>query len=155
VALNQFELLELRRDDGIQTFHAREISTERPVQVHFLDTVPETLALLSRIHQLPAAERRRVLDRGVCEGRPYVVTDRLAGFANLREWLESKAAPRSLDRQFLELFDGAVFDGAVIEPAEENNREPARSRVAGVVLGVVVAIAFLVLLIGAFAFRPR
>ena len=34
VGLDRFELLELRRDDGVQTYHAREVATARPVQVH-------------------------------------------------------------------------------------------------------------------------
>jgi hypothetical protein len=153
VALDRFELLELRRDDGIQTFHAREVSTARPVQVHFLAgaSVPESLALLSRINQLPAAERRRVIDRGVSQGMPYVVTDRLAGFASLREWLDSKAAPASLDQQFFELFD-SVVPPPDLETDEENR---PGSPLAAMALGIGVALLFLVLVMVAFAFHPK
>src|SRR5579863_1753598 len=108
VALDRFELLELRRDDGVQTFHAREISTARPVQVHLFanGSVQDHLALLARINHLPDSERRRVIDRGVSQGKPYLVTDRLAGFASLREWLDANSAPpASVDQQFYALFE--------------------------------------------------
>jgi hypothetical protein len=109
---DRFELLELRRDDGIQTFHAREIATARPVQVHLLSRkTPENDALLSRLEHLPDAERRRIVDRGETEGVLYVVTDRLAGHPGFREWLTVKSDPAArisaLDQQFLELFDTA------------------------------------------------
>jgi hypothetical protein len=109
---DRFELLELRRDDGIQTFHAREIATARPVQVHLLSRkTPENDALLSRLEHLPDAERRRIVDRGETEGVVYVVTDRLAGHPGFREWLMAKSDPAArisaLDQQFLELFDTA------------------------------------------------
>ena len=108
---DRFELLELRRDDGIQTYHAREIATARPVQVHVLGhgETPENLALLARIEHLPEAEWRRVIERGEVQGMPYVVTDRLAGHPGFREWLTTKTDPgvrqQSLDAQFLDLFD--------------------------------------------------
>jgi hypothetical protein len=109
---DRFELLELRRDDGIQTFHAREIATARPVQVHLLSRkTSENEALLSRLEHLPDSERRRIVDRGETEGLLYVVTDRLAGHPGFREWLTVKSDPAArisvLDRQFLELFDTA------------------------------------------------
>lgn len=147
---DRFELLELRRDDGIQTFHAREVSTARPVQVHFLDAnAPETLALLSR---LPDAERRRVIDRGVSDGRPYIVTDRLAGFASVREWLDSKAISPSLDQQFFQLFDSDVPEPDP-EPAPE--RVHTGSALGAMALGIAVAILFLVLVIAILAFHPK
>jgi hypothetical protein len=108
---DRFELLELRRDDGIQTYHAREIATARPVQVHVLGhgETPENIALLARIEHLPEAEWRRVIERGEVQSVPYVVTDRLAGHPGFREWLTAKTDPtvrqQSLDAQFLDLFD--------------------------------------------------
>jgi hypothetical protein len=160
---DRFELLELRRDDGIQTFHAREVSTARPVQVHFFDaSVPRDLALLSRLERLPDAERRRVIDHGVSGGRPYIVTDRLAGFASLREWLESQAGSPSLDQQFFELFDSEVPERqeqpeVILSDEEGAHTEGshAGSALGAMALGIVVAIAFLVLVIAAFAFHPK
>lgn len=158
VALDRFELLELRRDDGVQTFHARELSTARPVQVHFLSAgaVPENLALLSQINRLPDAERRRVIDRGISEGRPYIVTDRLAGFASLREWLGSKCTQLSIDQQFLNLFDNPLPATRGIEAREEDDDNDLRDRLpfGALALGIAVAIVFLALVIGIVAFHP-
>lgn len=96
------------------------------------------------------------MDRGVCEGRPYVVTDRLAGFASFREWIESKAA-LSLDEQFFNLFDLAAEPALV--PQEETNKSQSPSlpfaakAVLAVVLGVAAALAFLALVMAVFAFH--
>ena len=112
---DRYELVELRRDDGIQTFHAREIATARPVQCHLFgqEESPENLALLSRLDHLPDVERRRVIERGEYQGRPYVVTDRLAGYPGFREWLTVMTLPvknSSLDEQFLQLFDARALN---------------------------------------------
>jgi len=107
----RYELLELRRDDGVQTFHAREIATARPVQLHLFPEgeSPENTALLSRLEHLPDAEWRRVVERGDYKGRTYVITDRLAGYPGFREWLKLKTDPvarnSALDGQFQQLFD--------------------------------------------------
>jgi len=98
---DRFQLLDLKRDEGARTFEAREISTGRPVLVHlFADrTSPLNRALLEKLDALPDAERRRVIDRGEHQGGLYVVTDRLADYPGLREWLSAKSAdrPQSLD----------------------------------------------------------
>lgn len=112
----RYELLELRRDDGIQTYHARDIETARPVQLHMFPQreggAPEAAeyrSLLTRLEHLPDAERRRVIERGDYKGRTYVVTDRLAGYPGFREWLTAKTDPvarhSSFDDQFHQLFD--------------------------------------------------
>jgi hypothetical protein len=121
VSLDRFELLELRRDGSVQTYHAREISTARPVQVHlFTGGTGESAELLRMVPKLPESERRRVLDRGESQGLPYIVTDRLAGYVDFREWVtvnsrpsSGTVAPRSpvrpptVDEQFFQLFDSA------------------------------------------------
>ena len=112
---DRYELVELRRDDGIQTFHAREIATARPVQFHLFaqEESRENLALLSRLDHLPDAERRRVIERGEYQGRPYVITDRLAGYPGFREWLTVMTEPVKnswLDEQFLQLFDAPALN---------------------------------------------
>jgi hypothetical protein len=128
---DRYELVELRRDDGIQTFHAREIATARPVQCHLFgqEESRENLALLSCLDRLPEAERRRVIERGEYQGRPYVVTDRLAGYPGFREWLTEMTNPpvknSSLDEQFLQLFDApAIRDGKATAPV--TNRPDTR-----------------------------
>jgi hypothetical protein len=113
---DRYELMELRRDDGIQTFHAREIATARPVQCHLFapEESRENVALLSRLDHLPDAERRRVIERGEYQGRPYVITDRLAGYPGFREWLTAITSlpvrNSSLDQQFLQLFDAPAMN---------------------------------------------
>jgi hypothetical protein len=118
VSLDRFELLELRREGSVQTYHAREISTARPVQVHLFigGNGGENARLLELIGQLPESERRRVLDRGESQGFPYIVTDRLAGYVDFREWVTTNsklsaasASSRtpSIDQQFFNLFDSA------------------------------------------------
>jgi hypothetical protein len=186
LGLDRFELLELRRDDGlIQTFHAREVSTARPVQVHILMSAmaPENVQLLERLEHLPPPERRRLIDRGQTEGKPYVVTDRLAGFASLREWVDVKvgvkpkpAPARSntpadhqlLDLQFHQLFDTEPTAAFVVRqevrqvarPERVPNPVPAPETIKEnpflwMALGVVAALIFLILIVAVFAFRTR
>jgi hypothetical protein len=89
---DRFQLLDLKRDEGARTFEAREIATGRPVLVHlFADrTAPLNRALLANFETLPEEERKRVIDRGEHEGGLYFVTDRLADYPGLREWLKAK-----------------------------------------------------------------
>jgi hypothetical protein len=118
VSLDRFELLELRREGSVQTYHAREISTARPVQVHLFigGKAGENAELLDLVPRLPESERRRVLDRGETQGLPYIVTDRLAGYVDFREWVivnsnasatTSSGRTPSIDEQFFQLFDSA------------------------------------------------
>jgi hypothetical protein len=140
VSLDRFELLELRREGSVQTYHAREISTARPVQVHLFigGSGGENARLLELIPQLPESERRRILDRGDSQGFPYIVTDRLAGYVDFREWVTSNSNPSgmsasgrtpartstrtpTIDEQFFSLFDSAPpsfsAPGAAAAPA--------------------------------------
>ena len=118
MSLDRFELLELRREGSVQTYHAREISTARPVQVHMFTGggIGESAELLAMVSKLPESERRRVLDRGESHGVPYIVTDRLAGYVDFREWVTVNSRPSSapspareptVDEQFFQLFDSA------------------------------------------------
>lgn len=157
MGFERFELLELRRDDGIQTFHAREVSTARPVQVHLLvdGRTPENAELLSRLDYLPENERRRIVDLGESDGRPYVVTDRLAGFASFREWVEAKTTKRpaatqgiSLDQQFFALFEPD-------EPAAASRltwQDTAKSLLA-MILGIVGAFVVLGVILAVIVLR--
>jgi hypothetical protein len=130
VSLDRFELLELRREGIVKTYHAREIATARPVQVHLFTgpNASETAQLLELVPHLSDAERRRVLDRGESQGLPYIVTDRLAGYVDFREWITVNSRPaaerapaptpsRSIDEEFFSLFDSAPPVAAVAQPA--------------------------------------
>jgi len=164
-------LLELRRDGGIQTYHAREISTARPVQVHLFAAglTSENRVLFRRIDRLPDSERRRVLDRGESRGTPYVVTDRLAGYADFREWVTMNAADAphpTLDEQFLQLFEPPAGPAPPLtlteglEAIENPPKTPLRvlplaaKSLAGLVLGVLTALLVLAMVVAYFAFRP-
>ena len=94
---DRFQLLGLKRDEGACSFEAREIATGRPVLVHlFADrTSPLNRALLAKFDVLPASERSRIIDRGEHEGGVYIVTDRLAEYPGLHEWLRAKHADRA------------------------------------------------------------
>lgn len=87
---DRFQLLDLKRDEGARTFEAREIATGRPVLVHlFADArSPLSRVLLVKLDTLPEHERQRIIDRGAHEGGIYLVTDRLAEYGGLREWLK-------------------------------------------------------------------
>lgn len=99
-----------------------------------------------------------MVDRGVSGGRAYVVTDRLAGFASFREWIDAKAV-KSLDEQFLQLFDTHVPAEPEKVPPEETKKAQSPSlpfaakAVLAVVLGVAAALAFLALVMAVFAFH--
>lgn len=142
VSLDRFELLELRRDGEIQTYHAREVATARPVQVHLftLGNTAESAALLGLIGHLPEAERRRVIDRGESQGIPYLVTDRLAGYADVREWITRNAAaapipqatrPATVDEQFFALFDAPAARAPASPPAAAPAETPCAPAMAG------------------------
>jgi hypothetical protein len=90
---DRFQLLDLKHDEGVRTYEAREIATGRPVFVHlFADcAAPLNRGLLAKIDALPEEERSRILDRGPHEGGVYLVTDRLAEYSGLQEWLKAKS----------------------------------------------------------------
>jgi hypothetical protein len=89
---DRFQLFGLKRDEGARTYEAREIATGRPVLVHLFpdQASPLSRALLAKFEALPEHERRRVIERGEHEGGIYLVTDRLADYPGLREWLSGK-----------------------------------------------------------------
>jgi hypothetical protein len=94
---DRFQLLGLKRDEGACSFEAREIANGRPVLVHlFADrTSPLNRALLAKVDALPSSERGRIIDRGEHEGGVYIVTDRLAEYPGLHEWLRAKHPDRA------------------------------------------------------------
>jgi len=139
---DRFQLLGLKRDEGACSFEAREIANGRPVLVHlFADrTSPLNRALLAKIDALPASERSRIIDRGKHEGGVYIVTDRLAEYPGLHEWLRAKHPDRarpldeggawrmtagtkaSVDDQLATLFETAPTP--VVEPSPLDEPKP-------------------------------
>ncbi len=176
---DRFELLDMRHNDGVLTYHAREIATARPVQIHFLSDPAENRGLVASLDRLTDVERRRVLDRGIMQGIPYVVTDRLNGDATFREWLSrSVGASRrpGPDTDFWKLFDSGQSAAAAApalareapvfekeaEPEPEAESEssstiavPAVKLTLGFALGILAAVAVLLLALALFAFRTH
>ena len=89
----RYELLDLSQDLGVKTFEAREIATGRPVKVHLFEhpSAPLQAALLRAIDKLPGEQRQCIIEQGKHERTPYVVTDRLTGYAGLSEWVQAVA----------------------------------------------------------------
>jgi len=95
---DEYELLELVRDDGVKTFQAREKATDRAVTIHLFSSpaAPYQAELLRKINKLPERESARITARGSHLGAIYLVTDNLADYGGLLEWITaaSKAASR-------------------------------------------------------------
>ena len=93
----KYELLEVLRDDGVKSFQGREIATGRDVEVHLIVGIPgksePPYDLVDKIRQLSEATKTHLLEVGEHLGTPYIVTLPLQGFASLRDWVQSKAAP--------------------------------------------------------------
>ena len=100
----RYELLDLNRDIGVKTFEARELATGRPVKVHLFvhPSAPLQAALLKAIDKLPEDQRQRIIERGKHEGTPYVVTDRLADYPGLSEWVQAAGHAAKAAKPLLE-----------------------------------------------------
>ena len=85
-------------DSESKTFQAKELATGREVLVHILfggTSLPGRETLLSMLLQRavdPSQERRApILEISDHKGMPYVATQAIEGFTNLRTWLETRA----------------------------------------------------------------
>jgi hypothetical protein len=84
-----YEVLEMLRDDGVQTFRAKEKATGRGLELHLFPPFgrPENKTLFEKLKTLPLETRRKFLDIGVDGSTPYVVTDPLPG-SGFKVWAE-------------------------------------------------------------------
>ena len=133
----RYRILRALAQDGVRTFTAQHVGTQRPVMVHFLDAVaPETRAeLLARVERLEATDRARVLERVEVDGAPVLVTQVLASFETLPAWLAARTAavqthvapppPPSIDREVsrMSVFDAPTAPMQVV--AAPSPAEPA------------------------------
>ena len=89
-----YEVLEMLRDDGVQTFRAKEKSTGRGLELHLFLPFgrPENKLLFDRLKSLPLDSRRKLLDVGLDGSTPYVVTDPLPGSRGFKSWAEELIA---------------------------------------------------------------
>jgi hypothetical protein len=74
----RFELGELLRDDGVQSFSARERANARDLQAHFLTSPEQAAALLASMDRLPEWEQQRIVDRGEYRA-PAATAEKAAG----------------------------------------------------------------------------
>jgi hypothetical protein len=89
-----YEVLEMLRDDGVQTFRAKEKATGRGLEIHLLPPFgrPENKTLFEKLKTLPLEARRRFLDIGFDGSTPYLVTDPLPGNRGFKGWAEELIA---------------------------------------------------------------
>jgi hypothetical protein len=85
-----YEVLEMLRDDGVQTFRAKERVTGRSLELHLFLPFgrPENKVLFEKLKTLPLETRRKFLDIGVDGSTPYLVTDPLPGARGFKAWAE-------------------------------------------------------------------
>jgi hypothetical protein len=86
-----YEVLEMLRDDGVQTFRAKEKATGRGLELHLFPPFgrPENKTLFEKLKALPLESRKNFLDIGSDGSTPYVVTDPLAGGRCFKSWAEN------------------------------------------------------------------
>jgi len=119
----RYDLERLIADGEAKTFRAKENSTGRVVFLHLFNPEGQPLlaALQARFGQDPQNPVPPLLELGEFSGSPYAVTEPIAGFRTLREWLgrgangeplpppppRAPALPRSTGKtaEFERLFD--------------------------------------------------
>lgn len=95
---DRFELGALLRDDGVQTFAAKDRTGGPDLLAHFFSNPAEAAELSDALDRLPPREKQRIVHRGERAGTAYVVTGNLPGYVGFREWLaENGRAARPLD----------------------------------------------------------
>jgi hypothetical protein len=91
----KYELERLIADGEVKTFRATENISGRLVFLHLFnpEAQPVLVALRSRFAQDPLHLTPPLIALGEFAGNPYSVTEPIAPFTNLREWLGLAAAP--------------------------------------------------------------
>lgn len=89
-----YDVLEMLRDDGVQTFRAKEKSTGRGLELHLFLPFgrPENKTLFEKLKSLPLDARKNFLDIGFDGSTPYLVTDPLAGGIGFKNWADQLIA---------------------------------------------------------------
>jgi len=88
-----FKLLVLIHDGDTKSYLARHPSFDRTVMLHVLPQPGSTACdeLIALMERLSPAAQKMILDRGEENGAGYLVTDKIADFRSLRDWLEKAA----------------------------------------------------------------
>jgi hypothetical protein len=92
---SNYELERLIADGEVKTFRARENATGRPVLLHMFNSEGQDVlaGLKARFAKDPRRPSPPLIELGEFAGTPYAVTEALAPFRNLREWVERPASP--------------------------------------------------------------
>ena len=123
---DRFELLELLRDEEVQTFRARERATGRAVEAHF-STSPELLAKL---------DSPNVIDRGSHDGKLYFVTTS-QGLDSVGAWRikpsietqqKAETEPKAPPGDFTRMFELHQAPEPLAAPAARAVESPAVSQ---------------------------
>jgi hypothetical protein len=85
----RYELDRLIADGDAKTFRALENSSGRAVLLHMFNPQgqPVLTALKSKLAKDPQRPAPPLIELGEFAGSPYVVTEEIAGFRNIREWV--------------------------------------------------------------------
>lgn len=89
-----YDVQEMLRDDGVQTFRAKEKGTGRVLELHLFPPFgrPENKVLFERMKSLPLETKRKFLDIGVDGSTPFLVTDPLPAGRTFRVWADELIA---------------------------------------------------------------
>src|SRR5271169_4130948 len=100
-AINKYQLSEaFQSGAGEVAIPGTEIASGRAVVLHLLvgaDSA-DNLRVLRSAADLSGEHRRRVLETGIREGVPFVVTAALPGGSSLRDWLTWIAGELTIER---------------------------------------------------------
>src|SRR5207248_3128581 len=90
------KLLDLVKDGPVRSYRAANLGSGATVLLHWLpaEPGPEREGLFRILDELPPEGRKLILEAGVRDGRPYVITECPIPFTGLREWLTQAAVQK-------------------------------------------------------------
>ena len=93
----KIKLLDLLKDGTVRSYCAFDPGSKRTVLLHWLPSAPgpERDSLFAFLDALPPAGRALILEAGIAEGRPYLITENPQTFTDLRDWLKQAAVQKS------------------------------------------------------------
>jgi hypothetical protein len=93
----EYRLLKCIAERGVQSYTAQATASGGAVMVHFLDdeAPEESRALLAQLGRLGASDRAKLLETVDVAGATVVVTQVLANFTSLPQWLDGRLGDRA------------------------------------------------------------
>src|SRR5450759_1915673 len=134
----KLKLLDLLKDGTVRSYRALDPDSGATVLLHWLpaEPGPEREGLFRFLDELPPDGRRLILEAGVQEGRPYIVTESPIAFTGLREWLLQATAQKSLEVND-RLSQKGQWKAAPEEPAPSSPPEPDPLSVAKTIVYMI------------------